>query len=719
MKAIAVDFFSKFFSENDYVDSRVVSLWTFPRIEQHNLFACSVPISMLEVKNALFGIGGLKAPGVDGFPAIFYQHHWKDYASKIFNVVNTAFSSCSVPPDLNQTIISLIPKFEGPQHMVNFRPISLCNTIYKVISKIIVARIRPFMQQLIIPNQVSYVPGRHISDNIMIAQELLFKFKKSCGSLGFFAWKVDLSKAYDRLRWSFIEQILFEAKFPSTLVKLIMSCITTTSFQICFNGELTSSFKAQRGIRQGDPLSPYIFVLCMEKLSHLINSVVDMGYWKPVRASQSGPKVSHLFFADDLMLFAEASPQQASIIKDCLDSFCDLSGLSGWSSKTLSMAGRLTLVQSVTASIPIYAMQTAKLPLSLCESIDKANINFLWGDSNEKKKIHLVNWESVCKPKHRGGLGLKKTADMNQAMLAKASWRIFQNDHGLWADIYRKKYLQDCCIESSNSIAPADCSNTWRGIVHGVELMRRNLKWRIGDGAKIKFWNATIKEFWCDTSWNISLLKSVLPDHVVMQIISVPSGFGVSGHDKLIWNATANGKFSVKSTYNSFFDSAGVSNPLWTHLWKLNCPPKLKTFMWSVLHQKILTNVQRVRRGFSTIASCPICKNADETLLHLLRDCPRSQAIWNSILRPGSITNSFSLDWNGWISAQFHCHVVIKNNIQWCNLFVFVCWFIWKWRNKVIFDPAFILPACPNKVIWNNVDEWFSAQSKASMESVQ
>ncbi|KAL6130766.1 hypothetical protein ACLB2K_069145 [Fragaria x ananassa] len=235
---------------------------------------------------------------------------------------------------------------------------------------------------------------------------------------------------------------------------------------------------------------------------------------------------------------------------------------------------------------------------------------------------------------------------MNQAMLAKASWRIFQNDPSLWADIYRKKYLQDSCIESSNSIAPADCSNTWRGIVHGVELMRRNLKWRIGDGAKIKFWcdwwvmdkalfhfslphviidmNATIKEFWCDTGWNIPLLKSVLPDHVVMQIISVPSGFGVSGHDKLIWNATAN----------------------------------------------------------------------------------------------GSITNSFSLDWNGWISAQFHCHVVIKNNIQWCNLFVYVCWFIWKWRNKVIFDPAFILPTCPNKVIWNYVDEWFSAQSKAFMQSM-
>ncbi|KAL6228485.1 hypothetical protein ACLB2K_002435 [Fragaria x ananassa] len=283
----------------------------------------------------------------------------------------------------------------------------------------------------------------------------------------------------------------------------------------------------------------------MEKLSHLINSVVDMGYWKPVRASQSGPKVSHLFFADDLMLFVEASPQQASIIKDCLDSFCDLSGqavMKNPSSYVLLIPVKIWLAV-LAGPVDLLLLTTWEniwgCLLSILESISIPMMKF-WkkfktgflvgvGDSNEKKKIHLVNWKSVCKPKHRGGLGLKKTADMNQAMLAKASWRIFQNDHGLWADIYRKKYLQDCCIESSNSIAPTDCSNTWRGIVHGVELMRRNLKWRIGDGAKIKFW--------CD-----------------LWIISVPSGFGVSGHDKLIWNATAN-VLSQKLLWSLFSDT--------------------------------------------------------------------------------------------------------------------------------------------------------------------
>lgn len=100
------------------------------------------------------------------------------------------------------------------------------------------------------------------------------------------------------------------------------------------------------------------------------------------------------------------------------------------------MVGRLTLVQSVTSSIPIYAMQFVKLPLSLCDKIDTVNKNFLWGDSNEKKKVHLVNWDTVCKHKLLGDLGIKKTDDMNQAMLTKVGWRLFHNDHGLSADVF-------------------------------------------------------------------------------------------------------------------------------------------------------------------------------------------------------------------------------------------------------------------------------------------
>lgn len=111
------------------------------------------------------------------------------------------------------------------------------------------------------------------------------------------------------------------------------------------------------------------------------------------------------------------------------------SKLVGWKSQTLNFAGRLTLVQAVTASIPIYTMQTTKLPNSVCSTCDKMNRDFLWGSCDSGKKIYLVSWPMVCRPNVNGGLGLKRFVQMNQAKLAKISWQIFQNDKGLWSKV--------------------------------------------------------------------------------------------------------------------------------------------------------------------------------------------------------------------------------------------------------------------------------------------
>lgn len=147
-----------------------------------------------------------------------------------------------IPKGLNHTLIILVPKCNNPQHMYLFGPISLCLTVYKVISKIIVARLRPFLCKLISPNQVSFVPDRHISDNIIIAQEMLHKCKNSTGKKGLMIWKVDLSKAYDKLSWNFIEKVFYGVKFPQSMVKRIMSCVTTISFQVALNGDLSDVF---------------------------------------------------------------------------------------------------------------------------------------------------------------------------------------------------------------------------------------------------------------------------------------------------------------------------------------------------------------------------------------------------------------------------------------------------------------------------------------------
>ena len=150
--------------------------------------------------------------------------------------------------------------------------------------------------------------------------------KKKKGKKGFMAIKVDLEKAYDRLDWEFLEDTLLDIRLSRRFTSLIMACVTTCSMQILWNGSPTEKFKTTRGIRQGDPLSPYLFVLCIERLAHKISYAINLKEWKPIFLRRNGPAISHLFFANDLILFSEASVYQANIINKWLEILCQSSG---------------------------------------------------------------------------------------------------------------------------------------------------------------------------------------------------------------------------------------------------------------------------------------------------------------------------------------------------------------------------------------------------------
>ena len=143
--------------------------------------------------------------------------------------------------------------------------------------------------------------------------------RRKQGRKGLMAIKIDLEKAYDRLRWPSIRESLLDLRLPIKLVQIIMNCLDSSSFSILWNGTKTIPFKPSRGVWLGDPLSPYLFVICIECLNHIIQNAVASGEWKPVQASRRGPSLSNLFFADDLILFGEASVQQAKVIKACLN----------------------------------------------------------------------------------------------------------------------------------------------------------------------------------------------------------------------------------------------------------------------------------------------------------------------------------------------------------------------------------------------------------------
>ena len=267
-----------------------------------------------------------KAPGLDGLHAGFYQQFWGDVGNSVCKEVLDIFECGKVPDYLNETFITLIPKCQSPESLNNYRPISLCNSIYKVVSKIIVNRIRPLIGKLVAHVQTAFVPGRKGIDNELLAQELFYALDRKKGKEWYMALEVDLEKTYDKLEWSFVYKVLQAFHFPSNLIKVIMSCVTSTRISILFNGGALEPFKSSRGLRQGDQISPYLFILCMEFLGHLIEEKCVNGDWVPLKASWENIGISHLFFADDLILFAKVEEKACEAISEVLNRFCEESG---------------------------------------------------------------------------------------------------------------------------------------------------------------------------------------------------------------------------------------------------------------------------------------------------------------------------------------------------------------------------------------------------------
>ena len=327
LELLAVNYYKKLYSLEDVaVGTERLPAHGFAQLPKAELSKLNKPFTEREVEGALRSMGKYKAPGPDGYQPVFYQDCWEVVGPSGIKGVLNFLDTGSLPEKLNDAMIVLIPKVAKPEKITQFRPISLCNVLFKIFTKALVLRLKSVMPLLIGPAQASFIPGRLSTDNIVIVQEAVHSMRRKKGVKGWMLLKLDLEKAYDRIRWDFLEDTLSAARLPEKWIQWIMGCVTGASMNVLWNGEKTEEFKPSRGIRQGDPLSPYLFVLCLERLCHQIVKATGLKEWKPNSLSRGGPKLSHLCFADDLILFAEASVTQVRVIRKVLERLCVASG---------------------------------------------------------------------------------------------------------------------------------------------------------------------------------------------------------------------------------------------------------------------------------------------------------------------------------------------------------------------------------------------------------
>ena len=296
------------------------------------------------------------SPGPDGFNVEFYLATWDWIGDEVTRLVINFYLTGILPPHINDTNIALIPKKLVPQVPMDYRPISLCNVVYKIIAKSLANRIKPHMTNYIDPAQQPFIEGRRISDNIIIAQEITHTFVLKSWQQQAFMLKIDLAKAFDRLEWNFIVSALARKGLHGHFINLVHACISSPTFSVLINGQPSHKFKSFRGIRQGCPMSPYLFVIAINELSISLNEALQANHLQGISLGPNCPFVHSLLFADDLLVCGQATLREAQTMANLIHQFCELSGQTpNWGKSAILFSSHVSqaTIQSIKQAFPV------------------------------------------------------------------------------------------------------------------------------------------------------------------------------------------------------------------------------------------------------------------------------------------------------------------------------------------------------------------------------
>ncbi|GAU35536.1 hypothetical protein TSUD_155670 [Trifolium subterraneum] len=284
------------------------------------------PFLLDEIKAAIRDCDSFKCPGPDGINIGFFKDFWELLKIEVLNFFADFHRNGKLTKGLNSTFIALIPKVDNPQRVADFRPIALVSSVYKILSKVLANRLRNVIGTVVSSTQSAFIKGRQILDGILIANEIVDNAKRERKDLLMF--KVDFEKAYDSVDWGYLNEVMAKMNFPVLCRLWIMECVTTATTSVLVNGSPTDEFCFERGLRQGDPLSPFLFLLAAEGLNVMMSAMISKHIFTPyVIGHQNSVSVSHLQFADDTLLVGTKSWANIRALKAVLILFESISGL--------------------------------------------------------------------------------------------------------------------------------------------------------------------------------------------------------------------------------------------------------------------------------------------------------------------------------------------------------------------------------------------------------
>ncbi|KAJ9555564.1 hypothetical protein OSB04_010178 [Centaurea solstitialis] len=622
-------------------DKNTITSHFFKRISDNQKHSLEAPFSEQEVKSAVWSCGYNKAPGPDGFTFEFVRKFWDMVGKDFYEAVKYFESNHRIHPGSNSSFITLVPKVSDPLSLDDYRPINLIGCVNKVISKVLAERLKGVLDSVISNSQTAFIKGRSILDGPLMVNELINWAKKKKKKLLIF--KVDFAKAFDTLNWNYLDNVLMQMGFGQKWREWMKGCTRTAKVSVLVNGSPTKEFSLGKGVRQGDPLAPFLFILAAEGLTVAMKEAQRSNLFKGIRIGNSIDELSIFQFADDAIFVGEWDKDNAMNLIRILKCFEVCSGLkinmgksrllgvsvskeevtslarrlkckedsipfrylglpvggnmklarnwqplidkcrsklSGWKAKTLSIGGRLCLCKSVLGTLGTYFFSLYKAPKKVLSSLESLRCRFFWGSTEDCKKICWTAWDKVIRDKKCGGLGIGSLRALNLAMLVKWKWRERTEPDAKWRTVVRNCNLN----YSADGVTRSRCG-VWNSII-GTEKDLR------------------------DMGINLSSLMQHKAD-----------GGGWS------WELESSKNYTV-SSLRKLID--GVSLPiadLQTE-WIRWIPSKTNVLLWRILTNRLATKDNLQNRGvIMPSTECPLCLSSSECLDHLMATCSTTKLI--------------------------------------------------------------------------------------------